>query len=610
MNTKVLYALVFLREMFLTMFHKNFFIHFVIGFTVLIFSSERLIAQINYQDFASSLGLTSDTGTTIFGGSGVSFVDYNNDGFDDITLTTGENTPVRFYTNLNGSFFILEDLLPVPVSGNYNYKTRCSNWIDYDNDGDKDLFLTSDTDGNRLFQNQNGSLVDVTISAGFPTDNLVTYGASWGDINNDGCLDVYISNRVGGTSITNYFFVNNCDGTFTDATVSAGLSNNSELTFCSAFFDFNNDGYQDLYVANDKIMPNYLYKNNGDGTFTDVSQSSGTNLVIDAMSVTIGDYNSDGFFDIFMTNTPENISTEYAEGTVLLKNNGDETFTDVTSTAQTSLDSFSWGSNFIDSENDGDLDIYVNTQYTNSDGQPTFGFFENNNDGTFSMPVLPGFTTNDYRSYSSAIGDYNNDGKLDILSHNDDNENASLWVNTSDTSANNYIKVHLEGIISNKDGIGSTIEISTNGKKQFGYVLGGEGYMSQNSFTQHFGIGNSLVIDYIKVTWLSGTVDQFVDVPANQTYNIVEGTGTALSVNNNEINDIKVYPIPVKNRLMIKAKDLIKLVHLCNPLGQEVMRLEPNSLDADIDTSTLSTGTYLVRINTVDKSETVRIIKK
>ncbi|RZN81454.1 MAG: VCBS repeat-containing protein, partial [Winogradskyella sp.] len=226
-------------------------------FTLFFFiSSFSIMAQINFQNNGSVLGLTANTGTSVFGGSGVSFVDYNGDGYDDITLASGENIPVRFYRNLDGTFFVEESLLP--ILGDYSYKTRSVTWIDFDNDGDKDLFLTSDTDGNRLFENQNDTLVDVTIAAGLPLDNVYTYGASWGDIDNDGCLDVYLSNRIGATTITNYLFKNNCDGTFSDVTDSVGLTNSSALTFCSAFFDFNNDGYQDLYIANDKFKPNYL----------------------------------------------------------------------------------------------------------------------------------------------------------------------------------------------------------------------------------------------------------------------------------------------------------------------------------------------------------------
>ena len=272
--------------------------------TILLFVliSSYAHCQIDYVDRATILGINTDTGYSSFGGTGVSFADFDDDGYDDITLASGPNETVRFFKNIDGLFFVPVDFFLNPIA--YNYLTRSINWIDYDNDGDKDLFLTSDSDGNKLFLRENNSLSDVTLSAGLPLDNLYTYGASWGDIDNDGCIDVYISNRIGNTTITNYLFKNNCDGTFTNVTESVGLSNLPALTFCSGFFDMNNDGWQDLYVANDKFKPNYLYKNNGDGTFTDISFSSGTNILIDAMSVTVDDFNADGYFDIYITNTP------------------------------------------------------------------------------------------------------------------------------------------------------------------------------------------------------------------------------------------------------------------------------------------------------------------
>ncbi|SHH76933.1 FG-GAP-like repeat-containing protein [Winogradskyella jejuensis] len=568
------------------------------------FCCNIVTAQIDFQNQASTLGFNSHTGPTIFGGSGVSFVDYNGDGFDDITLTRTDNSTVSFYKNIDGVFFQLEDLLP--SSGNYEYRTRNATWIDYDNDGDKDLFLTSDTDGNRLFQNQSGSLVDVTIQAGLPTDNVFTFGASWGDFNNDGCLDVYLSNRSLGTLITNYLFMNNCDGTFTDATNSSGVSAGSVWSFCSAFFDFNNDGYQDIYIANDKTTPNYLFKNNGDGTFSDVSVASGTDIVVGAMSVTVDDYDSDGYFDIFVTNSPNGAGYD-APGTVLLKNNGDETFSNVTTSTQTSLVTFSWGSNFLDADNDGDLDLYINSQYTSSDSFPSYGFYINNNLGSFSLSNSSGFTTNDYNSYSSAIGDYNNDGKLEIISNNGNSQNPSFWENM-DFSTNNYLSIALEGNMSNKDGIGSIIEISIGGSKQYRTLLGGESYMAQNSFTEHFGVGTATTVDYVKVKWLSGLEDILYNVSVNQKLSVVEGT--ALSTYDFDDVSLSYYPNPVKNTLTINAQQNVENITMYNMLGQEVIRSFPNSVDTEVDMSSLFPGTYFVKVSIQGNTKTIRVIKQ
>jgi hypothetical protein len=546
------------------------------------------ISQINFVDRASIVGLTSETGTTPFGGNGVSFADFDNDGFDDITLASAGGVPLRFYKNIDGLVFVEQFLLPPTDS--YDYRTRSINWVDIDNDGDRDLFLTSDTDGNRLFENQNGILSDITVIAGFPLDNLFTYGASWGDINNDGCLDVYLSNRIGGVNdiIPNYLFQNNCDGTFSEVTETIGLGNQPALTFCSAFFDFNNDGWQDLYVANDKFKPNYLYKNNGDGTFTDVSVSSGTDIIMDAMSVTVDDFNSDGFFDIFMTNTPIGVSTP-VPGCVMLKNNGDETFSNISSSSGTDLDSFTWGSSFLDADNDTDLDLYVNSQYDGSNGYSSYAFYENTGNDVFTRPDDVGFMTNWHNSYAVAVGDYNGDGFQELLVNNNGHI-PSLWQNI-DPTGGNYLLIDLKGNLSNADGIGSVIEISVNGNKHFRHVLCGEGYLSQNSFVEHFGLGSATEVDYVKVFWLSGVVDLITDVSANQKLTISEGS--TLSISDQQALDVAVYPNPTTSEFVIESKVLLQEIEIYNSTGKQIMAIKPKSTKVSIDISPFQTGFIL-----------------
>ncbi|NND26343.1 MAG: CRTAC1 family protein, partial [Flavobacteriaceae bacterium] len=442
-------------------------------------------AQIAFADRATALGMTHSAGTT-FLGNGITFFDYNNDGWDDVTMCSETGTALKFFKNVNGTF--VEEVLITPA---ITYNTKQVNWVDIDNDGDKDLFVTSDTDGNRLFENTGSmTLVDITTTAGIPTGNLYTYGASWGDYNNDGFLDVYISNRDEvGFSTPNYLYRNNGDHTFTDVSTTVGLNTDAHSSFCSAFFDMDNDGDQDLFVANDRnIYPNFLYKNNGDGTFTDISASSGAGIYMDAMSATIGDYNHDGWMDIYITNT--------FEGNVFLRNNGNETFQDVATSTGTEFNAIGWGSLFFDAENDMDLDIYVSGKL---DGNPSlipYAFYENHNDGTFSEPSPTGFESDNSSSYANATGDFNNDGLFDIVVSNDFDDNMFLWENQT-TTTNNYLKIKLEGTVSNRDGIGSVIEIGIGANKQYRYTLCGEGYLSQNSSNEIFGLGSHTMVDYI-----------------------------------------------------------------------------------------------------------------
>ena len=229
----------------------------------------------------------------------------------------------------------------VDLGINDTFETKQVLWVDYDNDGDKDFFASSITGLNRLYAN-NGDMTftDVSGPSSLFTKNLYSYGASFGDIDNDGDLDVFISNRdVITKDQRNYLYLNN-GGTFTDITQNAGLLMENELSFCAAFFDYDNDGYQDIYVSNDKYTKaNRLYRNKGDLTFEDVSETSGAGISIDAMSTTIGDYNDDGWFDIYVTNT--------TGGNYHLRNNGDGTFTDVAMQLGTKFNSIAWGRPFF-----------------------------------------------------------------------------------------------------------------------------------------------------------------------------------------------------------------------------------------------------------------------
>ena len=554
-------------------------------------------AQISFSESAEDLGVDYASGTSPWG-NGVTFYDYNQDGWDDITLTSATGVRLRFFKNNNGVFE--EEILFDPA---INYRTKQANWVDFDNDGDKDLFVTSDTDGNRLYENTgNLNLVDITIAAGLPTTNMYTYGASWGDYNNDGYLDVYVSNRDEVTfTIPNFLYKNNGNGTFTDVSTLVGLNTTAHSSFCSAFFDFNNDGLQDIFVANDRsIYKNFMYKNNGDGTFTDVGDSSGAGIFMNAMSATIGDFNHDGWFDIYITNT--------FPGNVFLINNGDETFTDIAEATSTTFNAVAWGAVFFDAENDMDLDLYVSGMVNNNPALIPYAFYENNNDGTFSEPMAIGFETDDRSSFSNAIGDFNNDGLFDVVVSNNDEGDLFLWENNTATT-NNWLKVKLEGVISNKDGVGSVIEISVNGNKQYRYTLCGEGYLSQNSQAEVFGLGSNSLVDYVKVTWLSGIVDTYTNVSANQTLDIVEDSETLSTVNITSNQTINVYPNPVSNILTISTISKPDRIKLFNNIGQQLYVISNTSLVTKLDMFNLDSGIYYLKVLMDNKIEVLRIIK-
>jgi hypothetical protein len=552
---------------------------------IVLCSVSLLRGQIYFDERASSYGLGLSSGDTPIG-SGITFYDYDNDGWDDITLATESGIPLRFFKNATG--FFVEEFFNMPINTS---QVKQVNWVDFDNDGDKDLYVTSNTDGNKLYLNDaEFNFTDVTVISGLPSLNIFTYGASWGDYDNDGYLDVFLSNRDPSEVIPNYLYKNNGNGTFTNVSSSAGILATGNLSFCSAFFDFNNDGWQDIYVSKDRIENlNILYKNNGDGTFTDVSQSSGAGLAIDAMSVTIDDYDNDGFIDIYVTNTPN--------GNVFLKNNGDETFTNIALDNGTAFNSIGWGATFLDADNDMDLDLYVSGLLTGSvPDLLSAAFYENDGFGIYTIPVSSGFVGDTRESYSNAIGDVDNDGLPEIAVNNANDENMFIWRNQTITN-NNWLKVKLEGTQSNKDGIGSRIEISINGITQYRYTLCGEGYLAQNSGTEIFGLGTNTMIDYVKITWLSGVEDVIFNVNANQVMNIVEGS--TLSDNEFELTkDIIIYQDIRQNTININATSQIKKVELLNILGRKLYEAEVNSNIFKLNSTFLSNGVYIINVFT------------
>ena len=212
-----------------------------------------------------------------------------------------------------------------------------------------------------------------------------------------------------------------------------------------------------------------------------------------------------------------------------------------------------------DADNDTDLDLYISGEHNGSiPGYLSSALYMNNNDNTYSLnnSAIP----NDFAiSYSNAIGDTDNDGYPEIAVNNVNDDNISLWKNNTNNT-NNWLKVKLEGTQSNKNGVGSLIEISTNGDKQYRYTLCGEGYLSQNSGTEFFGLAERTEVDYVKVNWLSGVEDIIFDVNANQTLNIVEGS--ALSTTEHDtIAKFLFYPNPVNNTLTLKAQKNIHYFH-------------------------------------------------
>ena len=570
-------------------------------FIIFLIFSNLSYAQLAFDDVAAQIGVDYSYGDSEYGG-GVSFADFDNDGWDDITYASENGVDLYFFKNTNGVFNL------VTFNGISNTsKAKQVIWVDYDNDGDKDFFVTA-IEGKNAFYSNDGEMnfTDISSTIGIFQTDLFTYGASFGDIDNDGDLDLFISNRS--PEDHNYLYRND-SGIYVDITGTSGISLEGQLSFCSIFFDYDKDGLQDIYVSNDKEENiNRLYKNLGDGVFQDVSESSNAGVDVSAMSTTLGDFNNDGWFDIYITNTPFS-QVSSIQGNVLLKNNGDGTFTNVATETGTSFDSVGWGSVFLDADNDGLLDIYVSSSENGNGSLISSAFYHQQDDETFIIPQDIGFNTDLRESYTNAIGDINNDGKPEIVVGND-TDNNFLWQNNT-LNENNWLKVKLEGVVSNKDGIGNTIEINVDGQSQYRYTLAGEGYLSQNSFYEFFGTGLSNLIDYVKVTWTStGATETFNNIEANQSITIKEGIGI-LNDNNYIVEDLlSIYPNPSNDgvfKLSTKNNEsnTLKVYDLSGRLIFNVKNLKNND---EFSLNHCKKGIYVANLSSGKKSSTIKLV--
>ena len=294
------------------------------------------------------------------------------------------------------------------------------------------------------------------------------------------------------------------------------------------FADYNNDGYPDIYMSDVEAFGAHtdrLFKNNGDGTFTDVTAAAGIQPLSEGRSLAWGDYNNDGYLDLFITR-----GTDVAMKQTFYKNNGDGTFTDVTDAAGLGALSNNRAAGWGDFDSDGFLDLYVVNSGTDPDGKGPNYLYRNNHDGTFrDVAGRTGVQAMaNSRGRGAAWGDYDNDGFLDLFTNNgEDNTDYNtgpLFLFHNQRNSYHWLKIKLVGTVSNRDGLGVTVKITVRGNIQYRENNGSMGhYLSQQATPLHFGLGKATVVDQIVVTWPSGMVQTLVNVPADQQLLVTQG---------------------------------------------------------------------------------------
>jgi hypothetical protein len=504
-------------------------------------------------------------------GSGLAFFDYDNDGWLDIYLTNGTRlgekwpqgkspTSQLFKNNRDGTFTNVTEKSGLARTG---WQTGvCVG--DYDNDGWDDLFCCF-WGHNILFHNNgDGTFTDVTQKAGLYNER-VHWGAgcTFLDYDRDGHLDLFVCNYIqldpaqvnssgeatvcqwkglpvmcgprGLPGDTNFLYHNNGDGTFADVSEKAGiLKPGPRYSITAVAYDFDNDGWPDIYVAVDS-QPSILYHNNHDGTFTDIAVAAGcayseTGHEQAGMGVAVADYDCDGWFDIFKTNFSDDTCNLY-------RNNGDGTFSDVTFPSGIAVNSryVGWGCGFLDFDNDGWPDLmqingHVYPEMVGHEVGETYKnpriVYRNMGNGQFkdvSSVMGPGISER-FSSRGAAFGDYDNDGDIDVLVLNM-NDLPSLLRNDGG-NRQNWIKVKLTGTKCNRTAIGARVRVITGDHVQMDEVHSGSSVMSQGDLRLHFGLGKSETVDVIEVKWpTTGKLERFTKVKANQILTIKEGSG-------------------------------------------------------------------------------------
>lgn len=439
-------------------------------------------------------------------GPGTAAVDYDNDGcwMDIFVVGDGGLPNALYHNNTDGTFIDIADKAGIANTPN----GRGCVWFDYNNDGWRDLYVTCDGPNFLFMNNGDCTFTDVSQEAGV-ADGLHGTTTAVADYDHDGWLDIYVTNWGRPASVlvfnptprTNVLYRNMGDGTFEDVAETTGVADDG-IGWGSIFFDYDGDTWADLFVANDH-GPDKLYRNRGDGTFADVSEESGIVTQIrgkptGAMGLCVGDYDNDTDLDLFVTNYDEDL---------LWRNNGDGTFTNVAEDVGVANIGVGWYASFVDYDNDGYLDLYVvNGDVDNSQKTNLNRLYHNNQNGKFVDRSEAFNTTVNAVARGATSGDFDNDGDVDFYIVN--NTGNTLLKNNVNPGHQRF-KIRLRGTESNRDGIGTRVEVIVANHIQSKELICGTGFLGSDSLELEFGLSNANRIDSITLTWPSGIIDTY-----------------------------------------------------------------------------------------------------
>ena len=548
----------------------------------------------------------------------VNIVDVNGDGLDDVFISNGlqggQNN--ELYLNLGNGVFEAVQNDPIVLD---HSPSDGATFADTDNDGDLDAYMVTWYGAPNFFYRNvgNGNFTHLPDAV---TGNTGTHSetAAFGDYDNDGLVDVYITNS-GGDDLRDFLYRNTGNNGFVK--INTAVLNENTASRSANWADYDNDGDLDLFVTRESQHINNLFRNNGNGGFVKVNNDPATSEVLSSITASWGDVNNDGLLDLFVGN-----SGNFApENNRLFINNGNGGFTVAPQGAINTDGGCSFGSAFADYDNDGDLDLFVANGFCS--GTINNFLYQNDGTGVFTRDLtgLPNYVTP--CSYGVAWGDLNEDGFQDLVIANCKRNSAAAQPNHSvflnNDNGNNWLKIKLIGVNSNQAAIGAQIRVKAtiNGQPvtQLRDISAQSGYCGQNSLTAHFGFGATTQIDSIEIRWPSGLQQLLGNTAVNQTITVVEGQASGV---NNPVNNalkLQVAPNPISDTLnwtLVNDKPIRQgRFELMDAQGKVVrskgaMQVDAGSHGFQFSTAHLPNGVYALRlISDIGASEAVKVIK-
>ncbi len=581
-------------------------------FTLLLFAAGTVAAQ-QFTPLSNS-PLTTTPGDS----RSVHIVDVNHDGWDDVYITNGlkDGQHNELYLNQGDGTFTAVANDPIVQDDS---PSDGATFADADNDGNIDCFMvTWWGKPNFYYRNTGNGQFEHLPNAVTGTTGTYSETAAFGDYDNDGLVDLYITNSA--VDLKNTLYRNTGNHQYTK--IAAPWLNVAKPSRSANWSDYDNDGDLDLFVANEGNNTNHFFKNNGASGFVSVTGSPLVTGNQGTITASWGDVNNDGFNDLFIGNTGDFAP----KNNRLYLNNGDGSFSDAPESPLSTDGGCSFGSAFADYDNDGDLDLFVANGYCS--GTIENFLYRNTGSGIFErdLTALPDFTTP--CSYGTAWGDLNNDGFQDLVVSTCKNSTSApepnnlVFINNGNN--HHWLKLALTGTVSNRSAIGAKIGVTAtiNGQvvTQWREISGQTGYCGQNSLTAHVGLGTAPMVDSVVVIWPSGIQQGLANVAVDQTLPIVEAAASGVGPSKKKDSYfLNVAPNPIGETLRWTFGTPVTIREVCFELEdmygrvintQTVTDMEPGNYNYVVTTTKLTPGVYILRVRSAGTNKAVRVIRR